>query len=319
MVPVRLEGAHATGRQFVESDPERINVAALVEQFGGGLFRRHVRGCARDKAGLRAFDGVQQPGEAEVHQVEVAALVDHHVSGLQVAVQHLLVVCGGQCLGDGNAGAGREAVTVGAVILQRAGRRLLAGGRRRSRSRRRTKRGLRRRVVLRDGRLQRRGRRRSGRCLHHQARERHAAHQLHREEKRVIAAAAGREDADDARVIEARQGVGLAPEALDRLGLRGQPRGQHLQRDPARGVPLLRFVDLAHAALAERTDDLEVAEALTCVEQRTISTGPRAATGSRAGGEPCRMCRAIVVASKRELQEESLTACCNIDHSIPFR
>jgi hypothetical protein len=49
--------------------------------------------------------------------------------------------------------------------------------------------------------------------------------------------------------------LGLAPEALDELGVAQEPRRDHLQGDGAAGAEVGRLVDDAHAAAAEHADE----------------------------------------------------------------
>ncbi len=57
-------------------------------------------------------------------------------------------------------------------------------------------------------------------------------------------------DLADVRVVDARRGAGLAPEALAGLGIMGE-RGQRLQRDRTFKPTVARGIDDAHAALAK--------------------------------------------------------------------
>ena len=61
-------------------------------------------------------------------------------------------------------------------------------------------------------------------------------------------------DLADVRMVDARRGAGLAPEALTRLGIVGE-RGQRLQRDRTFKPAVARGVDDAHAALAKLAFD----------------------------------------------------------------
>ena len=60
----------------------------------------------------------------------------------------------------------------------------------------------------------------------------------------------------DVRMIERRHGVRLAVEAGAQLGVGGELRRQHLDRDRAIEPRIARAVDLAHPAGADRRDDL---------------------------------------------------------------
>ena len=64
----------------------------------------------------------------------------------------------------------------------------------------------------------------------------------------------------DVRVRQLRDRLRLTLQTLARLGRRGQPRGQDLDRDLAAEPRVFGAVDLAHSARAERREDLVRAE-----------------------------------------------------------
>ena len=64
-------------------------------------------------------------------------------------------------------------------------------------------------------------------------------------------------------MVERRDGVGLPVEAREAVGVVGGRVGQHLQGDLAAEPVVARAVDLSHAALAERRQDLVGAELLS--------------------------------------------------------
>ena len=68
-------------------------------------------------------------------------------------------------------------------------------------------------------------------------------------------------DRDDVGVRERRDGFRLALEPRESNGIRGDAVGEHLHRDVSVELPVARAVDLAHAAGAERREDLVAAEA----------------------------------------------------------
>ena len=98
------------GGHLVEHNAEGEDVGAVVEQAAGDLFRRHVGRSAHD----RAFLGVAQCsargvvgtcladilGEAEVEYFDAAFVGDHHVGGLEVAMDNALVVSSGERIGE---------------------------------------------------------------------------------------------------------------------------------------------------------------------------------------------------------------------------
>ena len=71
---------------------------------------------------------------------------------------------------------------------------------------------------------------------------------------------AGGVDRHDVGVVQLGRRLGLAAEALHRLGRQSQAGGEHLERHLAVERDLPRLVDDAHAAAAELADDLEIAE-----------------------------------------------------------
>ncbi len=70
--------------------------------------------------------------------------------------------------------------------------------------------------------------------------------------------AADGEDGHDVRMVQAGDGLGLAPEALHRLGVGHGPEAQHLQGDLARQGKLLGLVDDTHAAAAHLAHDAKI-------------------------------------------------------------
>ncbi len=86
------------GEDLVEQESKRIDVAALGDGPPVELLGSHVGGSP----GARAVAGgcVSQRREAEVGDPRAAASVQHHVRRLEVAVQHALIVDGGQAGAD---------------------------------------------------------------------------------------------------------------------------------------------------------------------------------------------------------------------------
>ena len=120
--------------------------------------------------------------------------------------------------------------------------------------------------------------------------QRHAPDQLHRVVKGAVGGAAGRQDADDAGVVQLGQRRRLTLEALDGAALARQGRRQHFEGHGPLGVVLKHFVYLAHAAPAEEADDLEVAQAFVCPQHRPTPAllGPRRDGESTVGREGTR-------------------------------
>jgi hypothetical protein len=84
------------GEELVQDDAGREDVAALVDGAAGDLFGRHVRRRAHHGAGLRALGlravGVLHARHAEVGELGARLRVQHHVGGLDVAMDDAGVV-----------------------------------------------------------------------------------------------------------------------------------------------------------------------------------------------------------------------------------
>lgn len=89
--------------------------------------------------------------------------------------------------------------------------------------------------------------------------ERLAGDELHRQEVSALRLLDG-EDGDDAGMIESGQGLRLATEALETLGVGGQLGRQHLESDFAPQLGVDGAENLAHPAGAELFDDLIVTD-----------------------------------------------------------
>ena len=78
------------GEELVEHEPQRVDVAARRHLAAGELLRRHVSG----RTGTENF--TCGAGETEVGNADPAVAVEHHVRGLQVAVDDAAIVRGGE-------------------------------------------------------------------------------------------------------------------------------------------------------------------------------------------------------------------------------
>ena len=78
--------------------------------------------------------------------------------------------------------------------------------------------------------------------------------QLHRDEGRAVGLF-DRVDRADVGMVERAGGAGLALKPLERRAIARELRGQELQRDAAAQPGVVRLVDDAHAAAADRTHD----------------------------------------------------------------
>jgi MFS family permease len=92
----------------------------------------------------------------------------------------------------------------------------------------------------------------------HEVAERSPRHELHDDEGTLLARTEV-EDADDVRVLDGPEGLGLAMEALDELG-NARKRGPHdLHRDLAVKRAVVRAEDVGHAAAADAVRELVAA------------------------------------------------------------
>ena len=84
----------------VEDDPERVHVARRRDGLSGRLLRRHVRGCADQRARLGERVGARDPGDSEVRDPGAAFLVEDDVRRLQIAVDEAVLMRMGEARGD---------------------------------------------------------------------------------------------------------------------------------------------------------------------------------------------------------------------------
>ncbi len=82
----------AAGEHLVEHDAERPDVGAPVDRFRSRLLRRHIGDRAERCSGLRDARAIEREREAEIHDLGPSARRDHDVGGLDVAVDHALLV-----------------------------------------------------------------------------------------------------------------------------------------------------------------------------------------------------------------------------------
>ena len=87
---VAAEGGHA-GEHLIENQPKGVDVGAAVHRFAFGLFGGHVGGRADERAGGGGA-GLHRARDAEIHHLDVAILIHHHVFRLEVAVDDFLRV-----------------------------------------------------------------------------------------------------------------------------------------------------------------------------------------------------------------------------------
>ncbi len=90
----------APGRHLVEDDPERVEVGAGVDGLALDLLRAHVFRRPDHDPGPGDALLLERAGDAEIHDVDAAALVDHDVLRLEVAVDDAVAVGLGQAFRD---------------------------------------------------------------------------------------------------------------------------------------------------------------------------------------------------------------------------
>ena len=212
---MRVEG-RLPDEQFVEQNPQRVDVAARVDVHGAedGLLRAHVNGRADEllEAGEERLVGelaLRGLGDAEVddlHHRQVGVERDHDIRGLDVAVDDPFLM---RVL-DRRAHVAKERQP-----LARAQPSLVA--------------------VLRD---------------------RDALHQFHDEERPPILRRASVEDLGDVRVVHHRQRLPLALEARDDLARVHAQLDDLQRHLPHHRLHLLRHPHRAKAALANLLQEL---------------------------------------------------------------
>ena len=114
-------------------------------------------------------------------------------------------------------------------------------------------------------------------------------------------------DRDDVRVVEARRGLRLAPEALDELAVLGVALGHDLERDLAAEARVLGEVHRRHAADAEAPE-----HAVAAVERLT---GARCRPVHR-GHSSTAPLRALPGAGRNPAYEAALSTACMTSRAI---
>ncbi len=98
----RLVGErHAPGQALEQHDAKRENVGTLIDRLALADLRRQITWRADEFAGGGEFLGeiLRGQGNAEVGDLDAAAAADHQVAGLDVAMNHALVVGRGKTQG----------------------------------------------------------------------------------------------------------------------------------------------------------------------------------------------------------------------------
>jgi hypothetical protein len=101
--------------------------------------------------------------------------------------------------------------------------------------------------------------------------ERRSVDELHRE-KHLAVDVIDRVNGDDVRVIERGDRPGFTLEAVERVGIRFEARGQHFEGDVALQPRVTRTIHLAHSAGTHRGENLVEADAVVR-RQRHLASG----------------------------------------------
>ena len=82
--------------QFVNAGPQRIDVIEMSAPLAFELLRTHVSECAASAAGLcyHAHRIFEAAGDSKIGHLEFAALIDHHIGWLEIAMDDVRVVVG---------------------------------------------------------------------------------------------------------------------------------------------------------------------------------------------------------------------------------
>ncbi len=95
----RIPAERQTARDhFIEHDAKRIDVAGGRGAAARDLLRREIAGSADDHPLYGQGMTAAQVCDAEIAQVAVLLVIEHHVGGLQIAVNHAVFVSVGQRL-----------------------------------------------------------------------------------------------------------------------------------------------------------------------------------------------------------------------------
>ena len=96
-------------RELVEDDAQREQIGPRVDALPAQLLRRHVRIVPRISPAFEpivvsesAFEACDDLREAEIQHLQPAIARHHHVSGLEIAVDHAAFVRGDQGVGEGD-------------------------------------------------------------------------------------------------------------------------------------------------------------------------------------------------------------------------
>ncbi|MBK9034765.1 MAG: hypothetical protein IPL61_26465 [Myxococcales bacterium] len=115
------------GEQLVRDDPDRVQIGGHRRGGAADQLGRHVLGRAADVAVLALARGVDQPGDPEVHDLDLIlagpALLDQDVVALEVGVDHArevgLLDAGQDLVDDRQHPRRRQRVLLGDQVRQR--------------------------------------------------------------------------------------------------------------------------------------------------------------------------------------------------------
>ena len=112
------------GDQVEKDGSEGEEVRPLVERSFLGLLGTHEGGGAHERPGHRDLRLVEEPRDAEVHQLHGSIVADHDVVGLQVSMENSLLVGIGERFRDPCANDGHDLRGEAAIAVQQGGERL---------------------------------------------------------------------------------------------------------------------------------------------------------------------------------------------------
>src|SRR4051812_34365219 len=79
------------GEQLVEHQAKREDVAAYRDLASEQLLRRHVRRCSGTD-----ITWLANHCQPEIHHSNATFVVEHHIGGLEIAMNDAALVCGGE-------------------------------------------------------------------------------------------------------------------------------------------------------------------------------------------------------------------------------
>ena len=85
-IAVSALNGETPGQRFIKNDAEREQIRPRIDLFALRLLRRHIFRRAHQRAGLRHALRFERPRDAEIHDVDAAIFIGHHVLRFQIAM-----------------------------------------------------------------------------------------------------------------------------------------------------------------------------------------------------------------------------------------